>query len=392
MRLIDSKIRKSLNRLIYWLEKQGYSAYDPFDGLSTPVRILTFERKLLRQVLMQSVRRIPINIRPILGIKPSTSTKGLGYIAKGYLKLYEATGERKFLEKGEKLLEKLIEMKSPFYKYLGWGNHFDYQSRGFYLPKGHTTVVWTSLIGRVYVKAFDITGNSSYLKIIDSIANHIVEEIGFEEINKDSVCIKYIPLEGEGVRINCVHNANMLGAAFLAQAYNRLKKQDLLELAIRAINYTVSKQLPNGAWYYAEASNCHWIDNFHTGYVLDALHIYHRETGDKTYLEAMNRGFEFYINHFFTSEGIAKYYHNSVYPIDIQCLSQSIVTLTRFGEIELAMKVADWTIENMQSPEGYFYFRKGRFFTNRTPMLHWGQGTMFDALSTLLIHIERGGY
>jgi hypothetical protein len=38
----------------------------------------------------------------------------------------------------------------------------------------------------------------------------------------------------------------------------------------------------------------------------------------------------------------------------------------------------------MQDPSGYFYFRKGRFFTNKTPFLHWGQSTMLAALAQLL--------
>jgi hypothetical protein len=51
--------------------------------------------------------------------------------------------------------------------------------------------------------------------------------------------------------------------------------------------------------------------------------------------------------------------------------------------METARRVADWTLKNMQAPEGYFYYRKYPFITNKTPTMHWGQATMFAALSLL---------
>ena len=47
-----------------------------------------------------------------------------------------------------------------------------------------------------------------------------------------------------------------------------------------------------------------------------------------------------------------KYYDNRTYPIDIHCPGQLLVTLARLHKIEriqeIAEKVIDWTIRNMQ--------------------------------------------
>jgi hypothetical protein len=52
--------------------------------------------------------------------------------------------------------------------------------------------------------------------------------------------------------------------------------------------------------------------------------------------------------------------------------------------VDLALKVANWTIENMQDRSGYFYYRKySSWVTNKTPTLHWGQATMMCALAGL---------
>ena len=75
---------ESIGRLSDWLEKNDYSSYDTFDGLNARyIRPLTFETKFLRTVLQQGVRRFPLNLRPLLGIPKSRSTKGTGYLAKG---------------------------------------------------------------------------------------------------------------------------------------------------------------------------------------------------------------------------------------------------------------------------------------------------------------------
>src|SRR5271170_6315441 len=67
----------SIGRLSGWLEKNDYRGYDTFDGLSARfLRPLTFETKYLRIVLQQSVRRFPVNLRPVLGITKEHSSKG----------------------------------------------------------------------------------------------------------------------------------------------------------------------------------------------------------------------------------------------------------------------------------------------------------------------------
>src|SRR5471030_1501653 len=130
-----------IQRLDSWLARKEYKAYDPFDGLNSWVRPLAFGR-LGKQVLQQGVRRFPVNLRPLLGIRPAPSSKGFGYLARGYLKLYRHTQEQAYLDKATACLEWLTKNASREYGGMSWGNHFDYQSRVFYLPKGTPTIVW----------------------------------------------------------------------------------------------------------------------------------------------------------------------------------------------------------------------------------------------------------
>ena len=139
----DLRIHRALSD---WLEENDYRGYDTFDGLNARfLRPFTFETKFLRTVLQQGVRRFPVNLRPVLGIPKEQSSKGMGFLARGFIRLHQTTGDPAWADKAEMALQWLIDNQSQGYSGACWGNHFDYQSRGFYLPKGVPTIVWTSL-------------------------------------------------------------------------------------------------------------------------------------------------------------------------------------------------------------------------------------------------------
>ena len=91
----------------------------------------------------------------------------------------------------------------------------------------------------------------------------------------DSLCISYFPAQDIQV-----HNANTLGAGLLARTFGHTRKDSYRGLAEKAIRYTVRHQRRDHSWYYGEADNLHWVDNFHTAYVLDSLKHYTEGSGD----------------------------------------------------------------------------------------------------------------
>lgn len=381
---VKNKIYKSIVQLDRWLEKNDYKGYDPFDGLNSRVlRPFTFNNQYLRIALQQGIRRFPINLRPIAGIKKDYSSKGMGFFARGYIRLYKATKKEEYADKAKSCLDWLIQNQSKGYSGSCWGNHFDYQSRVFFLPKGVPTIVWVALIGHSFLDAYEFFNEKKYLDIADSACRHIVNDLERHK-DGDDICISYIPIENKQV-----HNANTLGAGLLARTFSITKNEEYKSLAESAINYTVKYQRKDCSWYYGEAPNLHWVDNFHTAYVLDSIRHYIESTNDVQHQGCLKNGYKFWKNSFFLNDGTPKYYVTKVQPLDIQCSSQAIDTLVFFSDmdptgIDLALKVANWTIDNMQDETGYFYFRKYKQgIVNKTPTLHWGQATMLCALSGL---------
>src|SRR5271170_3874043 len=185
-------IYESIERLSRWLEENDYRGYDTFDGLSARLlRPLTFDTKLLRIVLQQSVRRFPVNLRPVLGITREHSSKGMGFLARGFIRLHKTTGDPIWARKAEFALQWLIDHQLPGYSGACWGNHFDYQSRGFYIPKGLPTVVWTSLIGHAFLDAYDHFQEDRYLEIAVSACEHVCRDLAAYP-DGEGVCISYV--------------------------------------------------------------------------------------------------------------------------------------------------------------------------------------------------------
>lgn len=380
--MADLRLEESIARVERWIETRNYKAYEPFDGLSSYLRPLAFRNRFLERSLVQVVRQSPINLRPLLGIKPLDSTKGRGYMARGYLTMLKLTGREEYRQKAINCLEWLIRNKSPLYPNFSWGNHFDFASRSGRYSKHEPIVVWTALIGQAFLDGYEVLSGERYLDIAEDICKWILALP--RERTPSGTCLSYLAFQQSSV-----HNANMLGAAMLARTSKYTKKAELLDVARAAMEYSCSRQLTDGGWYYAEDPRHHWIDNFHTGYNLVSLECYIESTGDQTFRPQMDLGFHYFKQNFFELSGRPKYYHNRAYPIDIQCASQGIETLSHFSDYDpvalpMALRVARWTIEHMQDSSGYFYYRRYPFLAARIPMLHWGQTTMYRALALLL--------
>jgi hypothetical protein len=385
----DLSLGESLFRLGAWVEAHNYRGYEPFDGLSSYLRPLTLGLQFPERVLQQLVRRSPLNLRPLLGITPLESTKGRGYMARGYLARWRHTGADEYRANAVRCLDWLVEHRSPHYRDFSWGNHFDFTSRAGRHRKDESILVWTSLIGQAFLDAYENLSDEPFLDVARSVCDWILKLP--REVTPAGTCLSY--LAGRQLSI---HNANLLGAAMLARTAKHTRSAELVDVAGAAVRYSCSAQRADGSWYYAEPSTYHWIDSFHTGYNLDSIRCYGDSTGDTTFDTHLERGYRYFRAHFIEADGTPRYYHDRTYPIDIQCAAQAIETLANASDrdpsaLTEAMRVARWTIRHLQDPAGYFYYRKSPRFTTKTPMLHWGQATMYRALALVSLVSSRHG-
>jgi rhamnogalacturonyl hydrolase YesR len=385
---IVDRIRGSLDRVERWVERHGYKGYEPSDGLTSFLRPLTFDRIILERLLQQVGRQSPLNLRPLMGVKPLESTKGRGYMALGYLDRYRLSGDEAYKDKAVQCLQWLDQNRSAGYAGHGWGNAFPMVGRGNSIKAHEPMLVWTSLIGLAFIEAYQTLRIERHLEVIDSITEWV---LGLPtEKTETGVCLSYVPSEQSSI-----HNSNMLGAGFLAKAAALTRNEKARAVARSCMEYSCSRQLPDGSWYYGEEPMYHWIDNFHTGYNLDSLKRYIEATGDHEYEEQLRKGLAYYKERFFDEDGRPRYYHDRAYPIDIQCSSQAVETLSYLSDrddqtLEMACRVALWTIQHMQAADGHFHYRIYPLkIQSKIPMLHWGQATNYRALAFLLVKLVK---
>jgi hypothetical protein len=379
---MKDRIQQSLQGVQQWVEARGYRGYDPGDGLTSYLRPLTFGNLLAERILQQAIWKSPINIRPLVGVKPLDSTKGRGFMAWGYTLLHEIAGDDTHRTKAAQCLEWLDGARETGHAGHCWGNHFDFASRGGRILAHTPTIVWSGLIGQAYLAAYDRFREPRYLEVCDSICRWILTLP--KETTPAGTCLSYLPTQQSSV-----HNSNLLGAALLAKTGRLTGNDRYLATAREAARYSCTHLRPDGSWWYGEEPKYHWIDNFHTAYNLDSLRRYIDATGDRSFDGHLARGYEYFKAVFFEPTGRPRYYHDRTYPVDIQCASQAIDTFAFFSDrdpaaLSIAMKIADWTISTMQDRTGYFYYREYPLMKARTPYFHWGQATMFKALAHLL--------
>jgi len=302
-------------------------------------------------------------------------------MAWGYLTMFRLTKDPTYEEKTRGCLQWLDENKAKNYEGHSWGNHFEFSSRSGRTPKLEPIIVWTSLIGQAFLDGYELLGEERYLEVAKSICRWILALP--RERTDHGTCLSYV-----AYMQSTVHNSNMLGAAMLARTARITGAKELAETAAEAMEYSCTRQLSDGAWYYGEDPKYHWVDNFHTGYNLDSLKCYLENTNDMRFDKNLRRGFEYYMKEFFESDGTPRYYNNKKFPVDIQCASQAITTLANFADVypealDISLKVANWTIDNMQDKKGYFYYRVMPWGKMKVPLLHWGQATMYRGLTLL---------
>lgn len=145
-------------------------------------------------------------------------------MAWGYLLRYRHSKGEDYKRKVFACLEWLDKNRSPLYPYHSWGNHFFYASRGGNIQRNESTIVWTGLIGQAFLEAYELFNNPRHREIIQSIADWI---IALPREHKDrGQCLPYANVPGYPI-----HNANMIGAAFLAGAARITENNEYSEVA-----------------------------------------------------------------------------------------------------------------------------------------------------------------
>jgi hypothetical protein len=392
------KINSSFLKLKTYCENENFKGWDPYDGMNSKIfQALPLKHwDLARLAWIQGFKRSPINLRKLLLVPKEHNAKGVGLFLLGYCRLYrlaengcEDFGTKEELLKQIKDITKLLlSLRSEGYSGSAWGYNFDWQARRLFLFKKHTpTVVATCFCVEALLESYEITKDETVLNETLTAADFVVNDLS-RTPHGNGIIFSYSIKDGN----NTVINASLLGAKILSYSYRYTKNKAHASLAKQAITAACDLQEEDGSWIYGLLPVQSWKDSFHTGFNLDAIETYQQNTEDKSFQKYIQKGTEYYLEHFFEDNGMPKYYHNKTYPIDIHCPAQVIVTLSKLGVFknheDLLSKVLDWTIENMQHKKGYFYYQLKKGMSSKISYMRWSNAFMFNAMAHFLLETK----
>jgi hypothetical protein len=388
----NQNIRTASDKLDIWIEHEDFQGWDPFDALNSPMlKRLTFGNRSLGQVWLQLFKRSPVNFRPVLKIKKGYNPKGIGLFVATYWRKYLLTGQKEDLDRVVRFVNWLSEHRSPGYGRACWGYNFDWPNRGSYTHAGMPTLVNSAFIGLACsdLLTLPVSHNThseletQALEISRGACEFILHDLKCVQPEPNKMCFSYTPFE-----LRYIHNANALGAWLLAKVSVITADPELRRVALDCARYTARRQRSDGSWLYGEEPRERWVDNFHTGYILMSLHEIQWLLETHEFDEFIQKGYEYWKNNFILVDGTPKYYPNKIHPIDIHSAAQSILTFLVFSDLDSeansnAQLVAEWAIQNMQDPEGFFYYQINRFYSIHIPYMRWSQAWIQRALTEI---------
>jgi hypothetical protein len=366
-----------------WGYERDWIGPDPYEGLNATRFVAPFRRSPMgRRLLTQLVKRSAVNLRPLLGVSPTANPAAIAHV----IQAYALDG---FLEPGvavarlEEQVGRLERLRSPGFEELAWGYPFDVQTRALFYPRGSPNTIATAFAGLGLLDAHERAGLEQALPMAGSAGDFFLRHVPQTPASAGAY-FGYLP----GDR-SPIHNANMLVCAFLARLSRHVDSQAMRDAVAAGVEYTVELQRPDGSWPYGETPGLGWIDNFHTGYVLDCLMVCGDAGLGEGIDEAVERGLAYYERELFLPDGTPKYMHDAVYPVDIQCAAQAIQTFSLASargrpHMDAARRSYDYAVGRLRKPDGAFVFQRRRFWTNRISLVRWGAAPMLAALATLI--------
>jgi hypothetical protein len=374
---------RALDAIRRWGEQRDWCGYDPYDGLNSPFSgVLTLGRPLGRRVLTQAVKRSPVNLRPALRIRRAWNAKAIGLVASGYARLFAARDDTSAAAAARRWLDWLLEHSTADVG-LGWGYHFDVQTRFFFYRAGMPNAIATSFAGHALLDGAELLRDERYAAAAGDVARFLRERM---LADADTPYFRYLPTEPE-----LVHNANLLACSVVART-SIIRGEAVEDSVTAAVRTSLDDQRDDGSWPYAAGSAGNWVDNFHTGYVLEALGLFD-EVEDRV-RPALERGFDYWERALFADDGTPKHTPASVYPIDAHNYAQAVETwVSATGwhpdALERAERCAGLLVTRMLNPRGYVDFQQGRLTRNRVPFVRWTTAPTFRALAGLeLWHVR----
>lgn len=371
-------------------QRRDFTGYSKHDALNARwLEIVAGKTRISRLIAIQLVMRSPIHIRPMLGVRTARNAKGIALFAQAIISKYRRTKEQTDAAQAKDLLDWLCSHSSrpdvPC-----WGYPYPWQDVGFFAPRDFPNRVVSSFVVDALLDGYEVLGESRYLEHAQRAVRFLLDAPKTLYEDDRHWCLSYVPAQ----EIDwVVMDVSVLVGAVAARVAAHTGDSTMMDDAGRLVRYVVSKQTDYHAWYYSDPPGSSHIthDNYHTGFILDAILKFGQVSGSDEFESAYSNGLEYYRKTLFENDGAPRFMSDQQYPYDIHGAAQGIITFSlayadRGVGQGMARKILDWTLQHMYDQRTHwFYYQKRRGFRTRVRLLRWCQAWMARAISC---HLE----
>jgi hypothetical protein len=389
-------VQAAIFRFLGWLDRFGETSYDHqsyfASGLGRSAKALYYRNPLLGTLAVSpmifSEAFVP-SARSLFW-KPQRFPIADAHYAMGFAFLSRVLGAEQHHKRAVHFLEVLKETRCPGFDHYAWGYPFNWETRHGTLKEGTPMITSMPYIYEAFRQVYKLDGNPRWLEIMQSIAQHALEDYqDFEFSPRASTCC-YTPGPHNS---SGVINASAYRAFLLTQAALDFSEQKYQKAAERNLNFVIESQNPNGSWYYSVDNVRDFVDHFHTCFVLKALAKIEQLTNSSHCRNAIERGVSYYVENLFDSNGLPKPFSKpprlTVYRRELydyaECINVAVLLQGRFSELDriLTLVVTD-LLQRWQKSDGSFRARQLLVGWDNVPMHRWAQSQVFRSLCFFL--------
>ncbi|SDQ96882.1 prenyltransferase/squalene oxidase repeat-containing protein [Natronobacterium texcoconense] len=397
-----------LDATLAYARRRDYVGPDYGDGLSSQLlQALPVENRLLNLAVQETVKRAPIDVRPLFRVEERRNYKGTALFTMANLNYYDLVADRTDtapslaafdpLLEADRLADWLVEERLTDYSGFCGGHRHPIQHLHTKGVPSDPDIVSTSFAVKALLRTakfaeredVDLDAETrekyaSYADLARTATDFLVEDLNYREVEEGAKIDYHLNHPDDSYTIN----AAALGAAMLVDLYDYFGDDELRERATKILDHVAACQTDRGGWPYrlpADASHLS-MDNHHNGFVVEAFQRYRDVVDPDRYDETLEDGLEFYRTELFQLDGAPNFDEENAYPRDIHASTQGILVFTREGDLEFAERILRWTLANMQvdGEQGRFYYRTYRHHTKRVTLMRWCQAWMSYATSEFL--------
>ena len=385
-----------LQRFVSWLDVYGETSYD-FQTFYASDRCRNAKQLYYRKPLLGTIAVSPIifceaflpSARKLFW-KPQRFPIADAHYAMGFAFLSRYLNDEAYYRRALHFLQVLEETRCPGYDHYCWGYPFNWGTIRGTIWQGTPLITTVPYVYEAFREVYRIDNNDRWRQIMRSIAEHGIHDYkDFPSSDRGSAC-SYSPNPEQSVG---VMNANAYRAFLLTQAAMDFSEDSYQKVADRNLNFVLESQNPDGSWFYAKDGERHFVDHFHTCFVMKALAKIEALTGNRDCTRAIERGVDYYVRNLFDERGVPKpfsvpprliIYRRELYDY-AECINLGVLLRGRFEKLDrLVDGVVNQVLTVWHKPDGSFRTRQLFLGWDNVPMHRWAQAQLFRSLCLLL--------